>query len=170
MSRKSLLLALCACALGGSAWAADPGLASTRLSGAMVVTHATPVVQAIMALLGLSIVTAAALWAIQAIQGDRADPARRARRLAMLSAIAASAPLLGLTAAAYTVLNCFIGIANVRPSPDLATLAPGLAEATMSVMLGLLAAALAAGARRVLDAPARPQAGHGVQAAAPHRA
>lgn len=60
-----------------------------------------------------------------------------------LSAIARSALPLGFAAAAYTLLAGAVGIANMGVTPSLPTLAPGLAEALMMAMLGLLTAGVA---------------------------
>lgn len=60
-----------------------------------------------------------------------------------LAAIAKSALPLGFAAAAYTLLACAVGVANLGYAPSIATLAPGLAEALMMAMLGLLTAGVA---------------------------
>lgn len=166
MIRSRMALAAILSALAGAAEAS----VAPRLTGFGVLANATPVVQAIMLLLVAASLTAVALWGLQAAQGDRAGPVRKAKRLAMLSAISGSAPLFGLAAASYTLLNGCIGLSNVRPTPDLATVAPGLAEAMMATMLGLLAAAIAAAARRVLDAPSAPADGKTAEAALPRTA
>jgi hypothetical protein len=60
-----------------------------------------------------------------------------------LTAINKSALPLGFAAAAYTLLAGAVGIANLGATPSLAVLAPGLAEALMMAMLGLLTAGVA---------------------------
>ncbi len=60
-----------------------------------------------------------------------------------LNAIARSALPLGFAAAAYTLLAGAVGIANLGVTPTLPVLAPGLAEALMMAMLGLLTAGVA---------------------------
>ncbi|PIC00218.1 hypothetical protein [Caulobacter sp. X] len=60
-----------------------------------------------------------------------------------LSAIARSALPLGFAAAAYTLLACAVGVANLGVTPSLPVLAPGLAEALMMAMLGLLTTGVA---------------------------
>jgi hypothetical protein len=60
-----------------------------------------------------------------------------------LTAIAKSALPLGFAAAAYTLLAGAVGIANLGATPSLPVLAPGLAEALMMAMLGLLTAGVA---------------------------
>ena len=61
----------------------------------------------------------------------------------LLPAINKSALPLGFAAAAYTLLAGAVGIANLGATPSLAVLAPGLAEALMMAMLGLLTAGVA---------------------------
>ena len=60
-----------------------------------------------------------------------------------VTAIARSALPLGFAAAAYTLLACAVGVANLGVTPSLPVLAPGLAEALMMAMLGLLTAGVA---------------------------
>ena len=60
-----------------------------------------------------------------------------------LAAINKSALPLGFAAAAYTLLAGAVGIANIGATPSLAVLAPGIAEALMMAMLGLLTAGVA---------------------------
>lgn len=60
-----------------------------------------------------------------------------------LTAIARGALPLGLGAAAYTLLACAMGVANLGVTPSLPILAPGLAEALMTAMLGLLTTGVA---------------------------
>jgi biopolymer transport protein ExbB/TolQ len=133
---------------------ADPTLmlvaADHRLSGLGVFTHAKPLVMLVMALLLAAIVVAAAVWVRALAAGPRAEASRSAT--ATLSGIAAAAPLLGLFAAAYGLMDSCIGLANVRPVPSLSVLAPGLAEAFMAIALGMLAAAVATLGRHHLKA------------------
>jgi hypothetical protein len=143
------------CSLGEKAMIqapADPTLilvaADHRLSGLAVFTHAKPVVMLVMALLFGATLTAIFLWARALTSGrDAAGPA-----MARLAGISAAAPLLGLFAAAYGLMDSCIGIANVRPVPTLSILAPGLAEAFLAISLGLLAAAVATLGRHHLNA------------------
>ncbi|MDB5424283.1 MAG: hypothetical protein JWQ29_1699 [Phenylobacterium sp.] len=132
--------------------AADPQLtaipAADRLTLAGIFAHAgLPVKVVLFGLLAASL-AAAAVWVVQLVRPGQ----RLAAASAWLSGLAAAAPLVGLLGASYTSLNCFIGISNVRPTPSLTLLAPGLAEASLSVGLGLLAAALATLGHRHLQA------------------
>lgn len=60
-----------------------------------------------------------------------------------IAAIAKSALPLGFAAAAYTLLAGAVTIANLGVTPSLPIVAPGLAEALMMAMLGLLTAGVA---------------------------
>jgi hypothetical protein len=154
-----------ACAWAETAAAAVSGPPpEPRLNIVGVFAHATVPVQAIMAGLLAAALASLAIWAMQ-LAARTPSP----RRLDFLSGLTAAAPLLGLAAAAYSLLNSCIGIANVRPAPDLTILAPGLAEALASVLLALLASAIALIARRHLESrsgggPAREAAARGATA------
>lgn len=109
-----------------------------RLTLIDIFAHAQPVVQVFMFLMFVLLIAAVAVWAGQ-LSGRRG-----ARGETVLSSVLVAAPLLGLTAAAYGLLDMSIGIANVSPEPNLTILAPGFAEASLCILLGLLAASLAA--------------------------
>jgi hypothetical protein len=113
-----------------------------RLTLLGVVTHAKPVVEVFMFLMFVMLIAAVVVWVMQ-LTGRR-DPERGE---SLLSTVLVTAPLFGLTAAAYGLMDMSIGIANVRPAPDLTILAPGFAEAGLCILLGLLAASLAAAFR-----------------------
>lgn len=85
------------------------------------------------------------LIAVVLLAGLIAGPAIAFARLdaKWLAAIARSALPLGFAAAAYTLLACAVGVANLGITPSLPILAPGLAEALMMAMLGLLTAGVA---------------------------
>lgn len=121
----------------------DPSLtlvaADQRLSGLGVIAHAKPLVLLVIVLLLVAIVAAAVLWIVQATR----PASRGGAATTWLAAIAAGAPMLGLAAAAYGLMDACIGIANVRPVPTLSILAPGLAEAFFCITLGCLASAIA---------------------------
>ena len=117
--------------------------ADQRLNLLMVLAHAKPVVQVFLFLMFALLIAAVAVWIGQLAQGRK----NAERGEGLLSAVLVAAPLFGLTAAAYGLLDMSIGIANVRPAPDLTMLAPGFAEASLCILLGLLAASLAAAFR-----------------------
>jgi biopolymer transport protein ExbB/TolQ len=85
------------------------------------------------------------------IRGVTTRRDQRPRGLAFLSALAVGAPLIGAFGAAYGMVDVCIGIANKRPSATLIMLAPGFAEATLCITLGLLAAAIAVVGHRHLE-------------------
>jgi biopolymer transport protein ExbB/TolQ len=124
---------------------ADPPFAlvaaEDRLTLGGVFADADIVMQLVMAGLLIATVLSAVVWISHAV---RRQPGRGlAGGLTLLSAVSAAGPLIGLFGSAYCMLMSFIGASNVRPAPSLSILAPGFAEATMSAMLGLLAAAIA---------------------------
>jgi len=106
-----------------------------------VFAHAQPVVKAFLFLMFVLLIADVAVWVGQ-LSGRRS-----ARGETVLSSVLVAAPLFGLTAAAYGLLDMSIGIANVSPEPSLTVLAPGFAEASLCILLGLLAASLAAAFR-----------------------
>ena len=103
--------------------------------------------QAIMA--GLLIATAAAvvLWAVRLSR--KVDVTGSS--LTYFRALKGAGPLLGLLGASYTLLGGFMGLANTRPSPPMNVLAPGFAEATLEVAIGLFAATVAVLCERHLE-------------------
>jgi hypothetical protein len=113
-----------------------------RLTLLGVVTHAKPVVEVFLFLMFVMLIAAVVVWVMQ-LAGRRDSE----RGESVLSTVLVTAPLFGLTAAAYGLMDMSIGIANVRPTPDLTVLAPGFAEAGLCILLGLLAASLAAAFR-----------------------
>jgi hypothetical protein len=135
-------------------------MSDSHLALGGVLLHAKPLVQLIFAGLIVAIAYAAVVY----LRGVLARRDQRPGGMAFLSALAAGGPLIGLFGAAYGLLDMSIGIANVRPEPTLTVLAPGFAEAALSVALGLLAGAIAVighrhlTARRQGDAAARSAA------------
>lgn len=117
---------------------ATPALASTALAPSghkpltllAIFANAAAPVQLIAFLLVAGLIAAPVMAAIR--------PGAR-----WLTAINKSALPLGFAAAAYTLLAGAVGIANLGVAPSLAVLAPGLAEALMMAMLGLLTAGVA---------------------------
>jgi len=106
-----------------------------------IFANAKPVVKVFLFLTFVLLISAVAVWVGQ-LSGRRSE-----RGEAVLSSVLVAAPLFGLTAAAYGLLDMSIGIANVSPEPNLTILAPGFAEASLCILLGLLAASLAAAFR-----------------------
>ncbi|HEY2357123.1 MAG TPA: MotA/TolQ/ExbB proton channel family protein [Phenylobacterium sp.] len=123
-----------------------------RLTLAGVYAHASIPMQFVLWGLTAAAVVAVAIWLLQAVRIGQHRSGGVAGGIAYLAAQAAAAPLFGLFGMAYALLNGFIGIANVRPAPNLTVLAPGLAEASLSLGLGLLTAAIAVVGHRHLKA------------------
>ena len=109
-----------------------------RLQLVAIFAHARPLVLVCLMLLLAAMVSAFAVWVAQLVKGgrERVGP----RTSVYLGGLLAAGPLLGLTAAAYGILDMFIGISNVRPEPNMTVLAPGLAEASLCILLGLVVA------------------------------
>jgi hypothetical protein len=116
-----------------------------RLNLLKVLADAKPAIQVVVFGLALAVLTSVAVWAVLAAGRRTEDVVRKG--LAFLSAVLVAAPLFGLTAAVYDLLDISIGIANTRPEANLIALAPGFAEVSLCVLLGLLAASLAAAFR-----------------------
>lgn len=123
-----------------------------RLTLVRVFFDADPVMKLVMGGLLLSALLALGLWLVQAarLRSGRTDTFAGA--VAYLSALAAAGPLIGFFGSAYTLLSACIGLSNVRPAPSISIIAPGLAEALLSAMLGLLAASIAVIGHRHLKA------------------
>ncbi len=125
--------------------------AAERLTLFRVLANATPTVQLVMVLLIAATLVAVVIWAASLPKVGQGDAKGLAGALGRLRIVRSSGALLGLLAASITLLSGFIGMANVRPTPSLAVLAPGWAEAALAVMLGLLASAVAVICERHLE-------------------
>ena len=155
LTRLTVLTALLA-APAFAQTAGDPKLsqipAADRLNLAGVYANASIAMKLVLWGLTAAVIAAVVVWAVQALRLSQRRSDGVAGGVAYLSAQAAAAPLFGLFGVAYALLSGFIGIANVRPTPNLTVLAPGLAEASLSLGLGLLAAAIAVVGHRHLKA------------------
>jgi biopolymer transport protein ExbB/TolQ len=143
LTRLTALAVLAATPAFAQTTASDPKLdqiaPAERLNLIGVYAHASPTMKVVLFGLTAAVIAAVVVWARQALGRGQG----RGAGLAYLSAQAAAAPLFGLFGVSYALLSGFIGISNVRPTPNLTILAPGLAEAALSLGLGLLAAAIA---------------------------
>jgi hypothetical protein len=126
--------------------------AAERLSLAGVVADAAPLPQAVMALLVAGTLASVVVWAMSLPKVGRGDAAGVAGALGQLKIVRSAGAMLGLLGASYTLLQGFIGLSNVRPTPSAAVMAPGWAEAALMVMLGLLASTIAVILERHLEA------------------
>ena len=125
--------------------------ADERLTMAGVFADATPEVQVLMAVLIAATLASIIFWALSLPKVAAADAKGLAGALGRLRIVRSSGVLLGFLAASVTLMGGFIGMANVRPTPTLAVLAPGWAEAALAIMLGLLASSVAVICERHLE-------------------
>ena len=122
-----------------------------RLTIVGVFADAAPEVQLAFAILLIATMAALVSWASSLGKVGQADAKGLAGALGRLRIVRSGASPLGFLAASYTLFSGFIGMANVRPTPTLAVLAPGWAEAALAVMLGLLATTVAVICERHLE-------------------
>lgn len=154
--------------LGLAALASAPGLSfaqgsaaysvvpvAARLTLPRVFADASLEVQLMLALLIGGAVASLAVWAMSLGKVGGGDPKAVATALGRLKIVRSGATPLGLLTGCYVLFAGFLGISNVRPTPSLTVLAPGFAEATLAVILGLLASALAVICERHLEARIR---------------
>lgn len=125
--------------------------AAERLTVADVFADASTEMQAVMFLLLAAAAASVAVWAMSLGKVGRADAKGLAGALARLRIVRSAGVPLGCLAAAYVMFASFLGISNVRPAPSLTVVAPGLAEATLAIMLGLLATTVAVVCERHLE-------------------
>lgn len=126
-----------------------------RLTFGRVIADASGEVQTMMALMAAGAVAAVIVWGLSLGKVGRGDARGAAGGLGRLKIVRSAAAPLGFLTAAYVLFCGFLGIANVRPTPTLTILAPGFAEATLAIMLGLLASAVAVICERHLEARIR---------------
>ena len=116
-----------------------------KLTVALMFMDATPVAKIV--LVGLFLIGAAALvillLGLTGLSKGRAGAAR------FLETAMAAAPIAALFGAAYGLMTSFIGVANTNVT-NLAVIAPGVAEALLSVTVGSLALLFAVIAHRVV--------------------
>ena len=126
-----------------------------RLTFGGVIAHASPEVQILMALMAAGAAGAVAVWAMSLGKVGQGDAKAVAGALGRLKIVRSGAAPLGFLTGAYVLFCGFLGIANVRPTPTLTIMAPGFAEATLAIMLGLLASAVAVICERHLEGRVR---------------
>lgn len=130
-----------------------------RLTFAGVVADASVEVQVAMAIMIFATVASAAVWAMSLGKVYSADTRALSVALTKLRIVRSAAVPMGCLTASYVLFASFIGLANVRPTPSMGVVAPGLAEATLAILLGLLAATVAVVAERHLEGRMRSAAG-----------
>lgn len=129
--------------------------ASERLTILGVFGDASVEMKLIMALLLIGAVAALAVWALSLGKVGTADAKGVAGALGRLRIVRSAGVPLGCLGAAYVMFSSFLGISNVRPTPDLTVVAPGLAEAALAIVLGLLATTVAVVCERHLEGRVR---------------
>jgi hypothetical protein len=129
--------------------------AAERLHVGRVFADASPEMQLVFALLLAATVGAVVIWALSLGKVGKGDAKAVAGALGRLRIIRSGGTPLGALGASYVLFAGFIGIANVRPTPAIAVLAPGWAEAALAVMLGLLATTVGVLCERHLEARIR---------------
>jgi hypothetical protein len=136
----------------------QPVPASDRLTLAGVVGDASVEVQLMMAVMTLATLAALGVWGASLPKVGVGDARALAAGLGRLRIVRSGGVMLGLLTAAYVVFAMWLGTANVRPEPDLTLLAPGFAEATLALMLGLAASTVAVICGRHLEGRIRTAA------------
>jgi len=125
--------------------------AAERLTVGDVFADASTEMQAVLFLLLAAAAASVVVWAMSLGKVGKADAKGLAGALARLRIVRSAGVPLGCLAAAYVMFSSFLGISNVRPAPSLTVVAPGLAEATLAIMLGLLATTVAVICERHLE-------------------
>lgn len=116
-----------------------------KLTVGLMFMDAAPVVKIVLAGLLLTALAALAILVLGLARSSKGMPgAARFLETAMVAA-----PIAALFGAAWGLITIFLGIANTNVA-NLAVAAPGLAEAILSVAVGLLALLFAVVAYRVV--------------------
>lgn len=126
-----------------------------RLTVLGVFADASREMQLVMAILLVATVVSLAVWALSLGKVSKADAKGVAGALGRLRIVRSAGVPLGCLAASYVMFSSFLGISNVRPAPSLTVVAPGLAEAALAIMLGLLATTVAVVCERHLEGRVR---------------
>lgn len=125
--------------------------AGERLTVGGVFANASPEMQVIMILLAAATLAAVVVWALSLDKVGKGDAKGLAGALGRLRIVRSAGVPLGCLAAGYVMFSSFLGISNVRPAPTLTVVAPGLAEASLQIVLGLLATTVAVICERHLE-------------------
>lgn len=129
MTKRLAALALIAAALPGAAWAGP-------LNPTIVFMDAAPSMKLVMAALILASVAAIAIAVRKLMAGPNLSGGST-----FLSALRLGGPLIGLLGGAYNGLAMFMGLSR-GPQP-FHVVAPGLAEAMLIILLGLVCGVVA---------------------------
>lgn len=126
-----------------------------RLHVGRVFADAAPEMKVVFAILLAATAASLAIWALNLAKVGKGDAKALAGALGRLRIVRSGGAPLGALGASYVLFAGFIGLANVRPTPSIAILAPGWAEAALAVMLGLLATTVGVLCERHLEARIR---------------
>ena len=116
-----------------------------KLTVGLMFVDATPVVK--MILIGMLIIAVASLVIL--LTGLPRPSRGSVRVVRFLETAMVATPILALLGAAWGLITIFLGIANTNVA-NMAVAAPGVAEAILSVAVGLLALLFAVMAHRVV--------------------
>lgn len=116
--------------------------AAERLSFGGVFGDASVEMKLLMLVLIAAVAAGLVRWGMGLARLKAADAGGVAGAVGFLQVVGGGGVLLGFAGAAYVLLAGFIGVSNVRPTPTLTVMAPGYAEASLAVLLGLLASAV----------------------------
>lgn len=129
---------LVSAALCSALWAVPAMAQAAPLTLGGVFAQASPIAQGVMAVLIASSLAAVAVGARKVASGPHL-----AGGSAFLSGLRLGGPLIGCLGASYVAFQSFLGISNVPVPPTLTIIAPGLAEAALMLLLGLLSGVVA---------------------------
>lgn len=113
-----------------------------RLTFAGVFGDASIEMKLLMLVLSAGVVVGLVRWGMGLGRLKAADAGGVASAVGFLRTVGGGGALLGLAGGAYVLLAGFMGVANVRPTPTFTIMAPGYAEASLAVFLGLMASAV----------------------------
>ena len=119
---------------------------SQSITPLVVLVDASIPVKAVMLILTVALIAAVVVTARKVGSGPHLNGGST-----FLSALRLGAPLLGLLGAAFNALMMFIGLSNMGPQP-LNVLAPGLAEASFLLVLGLIVGVVAVVGHWIVEA------------------
>jgi len=122
-----------------------------RLTVGGVFVDASTEMKLVMVLLFAATLASLAVWGMTLGKVGKGDAKALAGALGRLKIVRSAGVPLGCLAASYVMFASFLGISNVRPTPTLTVMAPGLAEASLQIMLGLLATTVAVVCERHLE-------------------
>jgi hypothetical protein len=122
-----------------------------RLTVVGVFADAAPEMKLLMVLMAAGAIAAVVVWALSLGKVGKADAKGLAGALGRLRIVRSGGAPMGFLGAAYVMFSSFMAMSNIRPAPGLTVVAPGLAEAALAIVLGLLATTVAVICERHLE-------------------